>query len=345
MKRRSLLKAATVYSISTSTLTGFPINQRAFAQPLDFLLEKGVSTKMTDNDRFRLTKAVVTVLETHYQGMTLQFWEQPFEKIDFEKRLSNIIYWIDLAIQQHKQLYPVDPVWVVSQIMAESLFCELAISRSLAAGICQFMPATATKSYQMLIAGADKRHAKPPYLKTEHANAREEYNRLIRERNSYRKQTRASATFDLNKALDWLAEGKFGMEEALKQIERSEKINEFNKLISQAKDNYVDYIETNITELGKRDIFNHTDFFVNFDERFTYKKPIISMVHMLANALRVRNGNILAAAAAYNAGLSRTWTDEALYTSYGTLPNYAETSQYLSRIVANYEEIANHYYG
>ncbi|MCG8312746.1 MAG: transglycosylase SLT domain-containing protein [Pseudomonadales bacterium] len=345
MKRRSLLKAASFYSLATTSTVAITVHQQAFAQPLDFLLEKGSSAKMTKDDRFRLTKAVISVLETHYQGMTLQFWEQPFEKIDFEKRLSNIIYWIDLAIQQHKQLHPVDPVWVVSQIMAESLFCELAISRSLAAGICQFMPATATKSYQMLIAGADTRHGKPPYLKTEHADALSEYNQLIRERNQYRQQTRGNVTFDLKQALNWLAEGKFGMEEALKQIERNDKIAEFNKQINQAKDNYVDYIETNITELGKRDIFNHTDFFVNFDERFTYKKPIQAMVHMLANALRVRNGNILAAAAAYNAGLSRTWTNEALYTSYGTLPNYAETSQYLSRIVANYEEIANYYYG
>ncbi|MBV1919399.1 MAG: hypothetical protein KUG73_01855, partial [Pseudomonadales bacterium] len=84
-------------------------------------------------------------------------------------------------------------------------------------------------------------------------------------------------------------------------------------------------------------------FFVAFDERFTYKKPIFAMVHMLANALRVRNGNMLAAAAAYNAGLSRTWTDEVLYTQYGQLPNYSETNRYLSRIIANYEEISRRF--
>ena len=68
------------------------------------------------------------------------------------------------------------------------------------------------------------------------------------------------------------------------------------------------------------------------------------MVHMLANALRVRNGNVLAASAAYNAGLRRTWTNETIYNQYGFIPNIEETSIYVSRIVANYEEISRRFY-
>ena len=335
MQRRWFIKAA---------LIAPAIATPAYGQPLQFLLEHQQSP-LSNHKRFKLTQAVLDVLDTHYSGMSLQFWDMPFEKIDFEKRITNIVYWIDIAIQKHKNLHDLDPVWVLSQIMAESLFCEFALSRSLAAGICQFMPSTARKSYNMIIAGSVEAHHKSPYLKPHLANSLNEYRQLVSDRNKYRKATQQDATFNLNTALEWLAEGKSGMQEATRQIQRNHQIESFSQKIRTTKDNYIDYLETNITELGKRDIFLETDFFVKFDERFTYRKPIDAMVHMLANALRVRGGNILSAAAAYNAGLSRTWTNEALYTNYGTLPNFAETSQYLSRIVANYEEIANRYYG
>ncbi|MCG8669089.1 MAG: transglycosylase SLT domain-containing protein [Pseudomonadales bacterium] len=339
--RRQFLVSSAIL-LSAGSLSS--VSNIASAQPLRFLLEKQHSPKLDANQRFRLTRATLDVLDTHYSGMTLQFWAKPYEQIDFEKRITNIVYWIDQAIQTHQGLHAVDPVWVISQIMAESLFCEFAISNSLAAGICQFMPNTAAKSYDMLIAGGSPKHFRAPYVKTDLADSFGEYQRLIKERTQYKKGSRQYQSFNLNKALEWLAEGKFGMEQALQQIERNKKIAQYNEKIKQARQNYVTFIEANIDALGKRDIFNETEFFVNFDERFTYKKPILAMVHMLANALRVRGGNILSAAAAYNAGLSRTWTNEALYTQYGKLPNFAETSTYLSRIVANYEEIANRYY-
>lgn len=336
MQRRHFLQALLIGSVSANT---------ALAQPLRFLLEKQDHTPLAANDRFRLTHAVLDTLQAHYGSMTLQFWEQPFEAIDFEKRITNIVYWVDQAIREHATLHPLDPAWVMSQIMAESLFCEFAISSSLAAGICQFMPSTATRDYSMVIAGSVPAHHRPPYVKPELAGALDKYNALIRERSTYRKESKDQVNFDLDTALAWLAEGKFGMKEAQEQINRNQQIDAINTEIRKARADYLAFIEANITQLGKRDIFANTDFFVGFDERLTYRKPISAMVHMLANALRVRNGNILSAAAAYNAGLSRTWTNEALYTRYGTLPNFAETSTYLSRIVANYEEIANRFYG
>lgn len=326
-------------------LVGSVMATDASAQPLRFLLDKEKPTRLSGDDRFRLSRAVLETLEAHYSKMTLQFWELPFEKIDFEKRITNIVYWVGQAIEEHKPLHPVDPAWVMSQIMAESLFCEFAMSASLAAGVCQFMPGTATRAYNMIIAGSLPEHHKPPYRKPELAGSLDEYHALIGKRSQFRKQSRDQVAFDLNTALAWLAEGKFGMKEAQSQIERNRRLEEINKEITDARNHYLDYVETNIKELGNNDIFGETGFFTGFDERFTYRKPINAMVHMLANALRVRNGNILSAAAAYNAGLSRTWTDEALYTRYGTLPNFAETSSYLSRIVANYEEIATRFYG
>lgn len=309
----------------------------------DFLADANISVGLTPAERFKLTRAVLDVLETYYSGMTLQFWNKPFEAIDFEKRITNIVYWVDLAVRQSDAAYHVDPAWVMSQIMAESLFCELAISKSMAAGICQLMPSTATQDFKMVIAGSQKKHFLPPYIKLELANSLSEYQRRLKEKTAYRKSTKADATFNLNKALNWLAEGREGRNFAKLQLNRREVLQDYDQKIKQAKNDYVTFINANIDKLGQKDIFENPSFFVEFDERFTYKKPIFAMVHMLANALRVRNGNMLAAAAAYNAGLSRTWTSEALYTKYGQLPNYSETSRYLSRIIANYEEISRRF--
>ena len=310
---------------------------------LGFLADMNTSVGLTPAERFKLTKAVLDVLQTYYSGMTLQFWNKPFEAIDFEKRITNIVYWVDLAVKQSDAVYHVDPVWVMSQIMAESLFCELAISKSMAAGICQLMPNTATRDFNMVIAGNQKTHYLPPYIKLELANSFSEYQRRLKDKSAYRKSTKADAAFNLDKALRWLAEGKEGRNFAKLQLNRGDVLRDFDQKIKQAKTDYVTFINANIDELGQRDIFNNPSFFVAFDERFTYKKPIFAMVHMLSNALRVRSGNILTAAAAYNAGLSRTWTGEVLYTQYGQLPNYSETNRYLSRIIANYEEISQRF--
>jgi hypothetical protein len=338
LSRRSLLTS----SLSTFA---FGVTSIAQGQPLRFLLEKDHRIALNEEERYRLTKATLDTLESHYKGTTLQIWKKPFEQIDFEKRLTNIVYWVNKSIQEHQKLHIVDPVWVISQIMAESLFCEFAISNALAAGICQFMPRTAAIDYGMLIAGTKSAHYYPPYLKTEYASALQEYDQLVKLRGQYRKTSKDQGKITLNTALKWLAEGKTASVQATEQIERNKQIDEYTDLIRDAKKNYRSYLETNIQELGKGDLFNNTSFFAGFDERFTYQKPINAMVHMLANALRVRGGNMLAAAAAYNAGLSRTWTNEALYSNYGKFPNIAETSNYLSRIVANYEEISDRFYG
>lgn len=323
-----------------SAVAGLSLPFQANSTTLDFLADKNTSGGFTASERFKLSTAVLDVLETYYKGMKLQFWNLPFEEIDFEKRITNIVYWVDLAVKQNEGVYLVDPAWVMSQIMAESLFCELAISKSLAAGICQLMPNTATLDYKMVIAGSQKSHYLPPYKKLELANSLSEYKRRIKEKRTYQKSSKADAAFNLDKALRWLAEGKSGQNKAQLQIVRNDVLRDYDQKIRKAKADYVSYIETNNAQLGGNDIFANSAFFIGFDERFTYKKPIFAMVHMLANALRVRNGNMLAAAAAYNAGLSRTWTNEVLYTQYGQLPNISETSRYLSRIIANYEEIS-----
>lgn len=330
-----------LYHGLAAATTAIPVSLAA--KSLDFLADQNTKpTRLNSNQRFQLTKAVLDVLQTHYSGIKLQFWNDTFDNIDFEKRISNIVYWVDKATRETQSKYTVDPIWVIAQIMAESLFCELAVSSSMAVGICQFMPSTAT-SYNMTIAGSRPEHLKPPYMNTELSNSLELYKKTIKEKSIYRKNSIADESLSLSTALKILESGGNAQDKAKKQRERQAKLIEYDQQIRQHKKNYITYMRSNIEKLGGNDIFKNTDFFSAFDERFTYKKPIYAMVDMLANALRVRNGNILTAAAAYNAGLSRTWTDEALYTRYGKLPNFNETSQYLSRIVANYEEIALRY--
>ena len=311
---------------------------------LDFLADHNTNNSgLTDAQRFKLVRSVLDVLETYYSGMTLQFWNQPFDKIDFEKRITNIVYWVNVAISQIESKYVVDPVWVMAQIMAESLSYELAVSKSMAAGICQIMPVTAVKEHNMVIAGSKISHHQAPYLKPELAASLSRYRQLLKEKNTFSRNSKAKASFNLDKALHWLAEEKSGKQQAQDQLQRIKTLREYDKKIDSVKKDYLDYITTNIEVLGGRNIFENEKFFIGFDERFSYKKPIFAMVSMLANALRVRSGNILTAAAAYNAGLSRTWTNEVLYTQYGQLPNFDETSRYISRVIANYEEISKRF--
>lgn len=347
ISRRNVLLASS--GLALSTLSYGTTNQDIAAPSnqdisLRFLINRDSSFELSDNDRVKLERAVFDFLKTHYSGMSLQFWQQPFEQIDFENRLTNIIYWVNKAVKHHESLYPVDPIWVLSQMKAESLFCEFALSRSLAAGICQFMPYTARAGHQMIVAGDLPEHHLAPYKKPELANSLQQYNTLIKERGAFIKGNKSAKFFSLEKALDFISQGQAAPEEAQKQLDYMAELSEIDNSIDQAKENYIDYLETNITELGKRDLFGQTAFFNQFDERFTYQKPIFAMVKMLANALRVRGGNILSASAAYNAGLSTTWTNQPIYTQYGLMPAYEETSIYISKIIANYEEISRRYY-
>lgn len=347
LNRRNFLLAGSGLAITSIAADAFgqnSSNQTTEDASLRFLIDRNSSFELSDNERVKLERAVFDFMKTHYSGMSLQFWQQPFEQIDFENRFTNIIYWINKAVKHHESLYPVDPIWVISQIKAESLFCEFALSRSLAAGLCQFMPYTARAGHQMIVAGDLPEHHLAPYKKPELADSLKQYEALIKKRSHFIKTNKSAKSFSLEKALSYMAEGQDAKEEAQKQLDYMAELNTINDSIAAAKDNYVDYIETNITELGKRDLFGHTTFFTQFDERFTYQKPIFAMVKMLANALRVRSGNILSASAAYNAGLSKTWTNQPIYTQYGLMPAYEETSLYVSKIIANYEEISERYH-
>ncbi len=290
----------------------------------------------------RLKNATLNFFEKNYQNVTLTFWNKKLAEIDLEKRLDNIIYWLAIAIEKHKSIYPVDPAWVIAQIIAESFLYEFAISNDLAVGICQFIPNTA-KSFNMVYAGSLPEHSQPPYLLPEYANKVNDYYRLKRQKRNFLNNNKPDDLFTLEETLEIIAQDNISdlsSARAEQQINFGNKLKEFDEKISLCVTQYREYLEVNIKRGEEnRDIFEEIDFFVGFDERFTYKKPISAMVEMLARGLKARNGNILTAAAGYNAGLRSTYINENVYKRYGKIPSFDETTVYLSRIIANHYEI------
>jgi hypothetical protein len=287
---------------------------------------------------YKFVRATLDFLESGFKGQNVPIWLRKFEEIDFEKRVSNIAYWILQGIQLHKNIHPVDPIWVMAQIMHESYFYEFSVSKSLAVGICQFVSKTAHE-YEMLCAGDRPEHASKAFKLAEHARKENEYYALRQQKSSFMRanKLRDDLTFDALMAL--IAAGKADelKTDAEQYIKYQGELEGFDEQIAQARDDYVTYVQAN---LDGKDIFNESDlnFLLAFDERATYKKPIFGMIQMLARALRARNGYIIAAAAGYNAGLSTTIA-EGVFKPYGKIPNFEETVTYLSRVFVLHHEI------
>jgi len=310
--------------------------------PINIIIPKDYVPSIDKDSQLRLKNATLKHLEENYGDVNLTFWNKKPSEIDLEKRIENIIYWMVLAIENSRKIYPIDPAWVIAQIMAESFFYEFAISNDLAVGICQFIPNTA-KSYDIIYAGSMPQHKQTPYLLPEYANKVNEFYRLRNQKRSYMRNNRPTDLFTLEETLEILAQNTISDETIVssqQQLDYLSKLEEFDEQISLVKIQYKEYLEANIknTEENK-DIFQETDFFVSFDERFTYKKPIFAMIDMLTKGLRARNGNILTAAAGYNAGLRSTYFNENVHKSYGKIPAFEETTIYLSRIIGNHHEI------
>jgi len=286
-----------------------------------------------------LCRAALDFLEQNYKGKSVPVWYRKYETIDFEIRIQNIIYWIMKGVALHQKIYPVDPAWILAQIMQESFFCEFTVSKALAVGVCQFVNATASE-YGMLSAGDRAVHASSKYKKSEFAGAIKEYHQLRRNRRRFLRKNRSSLKVKPEDLMQSIFEGNQSealLVKAKKYVALKRQSAEFDQKIDNARDNYRSFLLEN---LKGRDIFNKNDldFIVQFDERLTYKKPVLSMIKMIARALRARNGNIVTAAAGYNAGLSTTIA-QGVFKPYGTLPNYNETATYISRVLVFYHEL------
>ncbi len=286
----------------------------------------------------QLTRAVLAVLEKHFSSTPMPVWNRRFGEVDMEKRIRNITYWLMLGVQQHERIYPVDPAFIMAMIMKESYFYEYAVSASLAVGICQFVQPTA-QSYDMLCAGTRPEHAAPPYRLPHLATRIAEYYQLRHQRKQYRRNNRPPKRFQLKEALEIIRSGdtREHRQSAEAYLTYLNRLEEFNRQQQQTRDDFREYLRANVEE---RDIFNERDlqFILGFDERFTYKKPVIAMVKMIAEALRARNGNIIAAAIGYNAGLSTTRA-AGRYEPYGMIPAIEQSTTYLSHVLVNHHEI------
>ena len=284
----------------------------------------------------RLSRATLGFLKRAYGGRRMPIWNKKPEQVNMEIRVRNIALWVVRAVDANQDLYPVDPAWILGQIMAESFFYEFAVSPAFAVGICQFIPSTARK-YGMLVAGDKEEHSFAPYKRTDLADAHQRYLDARTERARLRRSHPVLENpDDLKELLRDAAAGKRHEEiEAL--LEAEDEIEQTQQAIRQARKDYATYLQANFED---RNIFVRADirFLKTLDERVSYKAPTNSMVKMMAESLRARHGNIMAATGAYNAGLGRT-RETGVYRPYGRLPAIPETVRYVSRIFINHHEI------
>jgi len=265
-------------------------------------------------------------------------WERPPQDVDLETRISNIAYWVLHFVRRYADIHFVDPSWMMALIMEESFFYEYALSSVFAAGICQFTMQTAD-GFGMV--SPDTREIDDSRLSQPEKAAALDRMREFKERRNALKNAHKSLFYNkdelLKESLRRHARGESlaGSESMLNALQEKESLDQS---VQTARNEYREFLRSNYE--GKN-IFNQSDlnFFLQFDERVTYKKPIDAMVKMFARYLRARNGNFLVATAGYNAGLSRTYYSYAVYEPYGRIPNYDQTISYVSKIVVNHHEI------
>lgn len=292
--------------------------------------------------RSRLATATLKFVEQGYGGRNMPIWGRRPDQVDLEKRISNLAFWVLSGVEEHARIWPVDPAWVMAQMMAESFFYEFAISWAFAVGPCQFIPATA-REYGMFVAGDKPEHFAAPYAKPELATRYKDYLQVRDRLGELRKSYAAEGILPPEKTgektwretLREILDG--GTSKAERYLDYLEQARKLNEELDSARNDFTEYMRANFEG---RDIFRKEDneFLKTFDSRVFYREPSSSMVRMLAQGLRARNGNIIAAAASYHAGLPST-KDVGCYEPYGRLPPIESTVTYVSRILVNHHEI------
>lgn len=285
-----------------------------------------------------LARAVLNFLFDTYPTAALPVWKLPLNQIDMHTRVTAISRHVVQSVVAHASIYPVDPCWIMGQIMAESFFHEFAVSSALAVGPCQFIAPTA-RGYGLLCADAHKLPpgvARKPELEPEFERAA----RLRTQTRTLRRENSAlfsSPSKTLRTILNTLAAGK-PVTNAQTYLNTLQNMEKLQSQYTTARNNARQYLQENF---AGRSIFNPQDvvFLEQFDQRVLYHHSIEAMVRMMAENLRTRNGNILAATAGYNAGLGNTTYTSGVYASFGRVPNFSETVDYVSKILINHHEI------
>lgn len=283
----------------------------------------------------RLARATLDFIRQAFGSQNLPLWRKPMAAIALEPRVSNIARLVVEAVVANQVTYPVDPAWIMAQIMAESFFNEFAVSHSLAVGVAQFIPDTA-RGYGMLVAGDKPEHFAPPYARPELASRAKDYNDARAKLREMR-QSRFEDEESINKYLEALLRGK-PMAEADAFLAYREEKRRLNAEMVRAREDTITYLRANFEG---HDIFSSEGlaFLLGFDQRVDPGFCVPAMVRYMTRQLKDLSGNILAATSAYNAGPGRV-TDDGCYAPYGRIPGNTETPTYVSRILVHHHEIS-----
>ena len=288
-----------------------------------------------------LAQSVLGFLIEAYPKGNLPVWKKPLSQVDLHARIPVICDHVVRGVIRHASIHPVDPCWIMGQMMAESFFCEFAVSSALAVGPCQFIAATA-RGYGMVCADS---HGQPKGF-ARREDLEPDFTSMSTQREQMRALRREQPDLFNNpgKLLRTLLNAQAAGSPLPSAGTYSLALDRMDLLQSRyaaARDNCRLYLEENFRD---RSIFDPQDaaFLEKFDQRVLYSYCVDAMVRMMAENLRSRSGNILAATAGYNAGLGSTeYSKAGIYEPYGRIPNYAETVDYVSKILINHHEIAS----
>jgi hypothetical protein len=342
-ERRTLLKAA------LAPLLLPLLGREAQAAPLSDISEiRIIQTKdpsrilervSTPGFAHSLAQSVLAFLIENYSTGNLPVWKRPLSEVDLHSRIPQICTHVVQGVLRHASIYPVDPCWIMGQMMAESFFYEFAVSSALAVGPCQFISPTA-RGYGMVCAdehGQPAGFARRPDLEPDFKQTK-----IYREQMKTLRSDYSDLFNNPSKLLRTLLNAQASgapLKAAGSYALALDRMDLLQAQYATARDNCRLYLVENFKD---RSIFSPQDeaFFEKFDQRVLYPHAINAMVRMMAENLRSRSGNILAATAGYNAGLGNTDSKSGVYITYGRIPNFAETVEYVSKILVNHYEIS-----
>jgi len=341
--RRQLLKAsvaaalfpalvnATAEAAPLSEVTGIRIIQDS--NPMA-VLQSVSAPGFTES----LSRAVYGFVLENYATGNLPVWKLPLSQVDLSTRISAISEQVVRSVQIHSRIYPVDPCWLMGQIMAESFFNEFAVSSALAVGVCQFIPATA-RQYKMIC--ADQHLSDPSLIRRadleQDAKRAPEYQQQMKDLRANYKDLFNKPEQTLRSVLSAMLSGQ-PFPQAASYSQAFDLMDLLKEQYTNTRNSYKQYLQANFQG---RSIFAAADirFFEKFEQRVLYPYAVDAMVKLMADLLRGRNGNILAATAGYNAGPGRTDYPTGVYSLYGRVPDISETADYVSKILINHHEI------
>lgn len=285
-----------------------------------------------------LAQAVLAFLQTHYSQGNVPVWKKPLAHFDMGRRVLSIARHVVQAATRHATIYPVDPCWIMGQIMAESFFYEFAVSSALAVGPCQFIAPTA-KGYGLICADTrvvDAALVRRIDLEENFALATTYRQQLTALRRTHQDVLKSPEKI-LRACIQAYTAGT-PLPDLAHYGQVYDQVAALQNKYSTARNAYRSFLEENFQG---RDIDNTVDqiFLEQFDQRVLPAYAANAMVRMMAEHLRTLNGNILAATAGYNAGLGNARYDARMYAAFGRIPNFAETVDYVSKIVINHHEI------